>query len=79
MDELRSFITSQRKMDPSTRDCLLMLVDAIQQRDVIQGPPGPEGAPGAPGPAGPQGPVGAQGPAGPVGPQGPPGASVTSS
>ncbi len=79
MDEIKNFILSQRKMDESVRQCLLMIVNAVSVQASTPGPQGPPGVDGAPGPQGPPGVDGAPGPQGPPGvdgapgPQGPPG------
>jgi hypothetical protein len=60
MDEIRNFIYSHRKMDPTVRDCLLMMADLIENSssEAAQGPPGPIGPAGPEGPAGPAGAAG---------------------
>ena len=67
MDELRNDIVNRHKMDQTTKEFLLRLIDLSVSGGASQGPPGP------PGPAGADG---AQGPAGPEGPQGPAGADA---
>ena len=50
MDELKAFITSDRKMDATIKQCLLQIVDLM---GTGIGQPGPQGIQGPTGPAGP--------------------------
>lgn len=59
MNDLKTFISSHRKMDAAVMECLLKIVDAIETGS---GTPGPQGE------VGPAGPAGAEGPQGPAGP-----------
>lgn len=79
MEDLRNDIVNRHKMDQTTKEFLLRLIDLTVSGGASQGPPGPAGPPGPQGPAGADGAPGPEGPAGPAGADGAPAISRSKS